>query len=84
MFWPLRNASPRSDDLRETSVTVFIISACFTTMCIVGGNYLIKKSQKRNHTDDEGLIAHCTILIFISLLILCLAMMMMYTEMFAA
>lgn len=59
---------------------IFTISAIFFISCVFGATYVIKMRDKRYRAYDNALLRIFCLLLFVSLVVLCLAVAAMFQE----
>ena len=59
---------------------IFIISAIFFISCVFGTTYVIKMRNKHYRACDDALLKIFSLLLFVSLVVLCLAVAAMFQE----
>jgi len=59
---------------------IFTISAIFCISCVFGATYVIKMRGKRYRAYDDALLKIFCLLLFVSLVVLCLAVATMFQE----
>lgn len=61
---------------------IFTISAIFFISCVFGATYVIKMRDKRYRAYDDALLTIFCLLLFVSLVVLCLAVAAMFQDCF--
>lgn len=61
---------------------IFIFSAICCISCTFGSTYFIKMSQKRERTYDSALVKIFCFLLFVSFVVLCLAVAVIFEEIY--
>ena len=59
---------------------IFTISAIICISCVFGATYVIKMREKRYRAYDDALLKIFCLLLFVSLVVLCLAVAAMFQE----
>jgi hypothetical protein len=59
---------------------IFIISAIFFVSCVFGATYVIKTDEKRHPAYGDALLKIFCLLLFVSLVVLCLAVAAMFQD----